>query len=609
VTRTSLYPISKAKVGSPSMNTGPVLLIIHQSPLRTVTETEALGTLDEHERALPRRVVSLDTRHLKHDVEGNHWRSSHIFIREEAAHIRDLANEMGAADIRYFGVAEVPHVLALGAYLGDERMVKVRDYDRDRDTWTWATTEPTLALSTLNPVHELVGQPGAAVLRVEISYPILDVDIEVAIGKERLSNIRIVPEGRSPAPGLVRSEQDVAAIRLAVRESIAALAAARPNADVIHLFVAAPVSVCFAIGQELRLRNGKDVQTYRYRSVSGDRALTPALLLSSGDVREAPKRLSSEETQSAQQLRSVWQAALEEVRQHAQLVKPSDSRSDRWYQALQPADALLTAVPFPGLKPMIDLIENRDHVSPIAAREEFEFNKDERAWHFSDELILAMFDAAGRDETRLRQHARLFYWHEYVHDGQGLTAYTSIQVGRLPNCLERVDYMADVYAICHQVDFLTRVRSVTSVQDDDGFLDAFIAQIDVALRSFWAFEPPAPVTETQERRLRRYLNWYWQRVRMRDANHLHSALSILAQPPCIEISGLRRRLSRERIFVVLRDPGGFDSLHIGVLLEDGRLRRFGNSADLSIEGLLRAFSQHDHEAIGRFFNALAEHVK
>jgi hypothetical protein len=50
-------------------------------------------------------------------------------------------------------------------------------------------------------------------------------------------------------------------------------------------------------------------------------------------------------------------------------------------------------------------------------------------------------------------------------------------------------------------------------------------------------------------------------------------------------------------------------LHIGIVLENGRLKRRGSSADASIEGLLQAFSQHDTDAIERFFNALAEHTK
>lgn len=438
-------------------------------------------------------------------------------------------------------------------------------------------------------------------LRVEVSYPILDAHLEAAIGKDRLANIRIVPAARSPTPGLVRSEQDVASVRQAVREALAALASARPNADSIHLFVAAPVSVCIAIGQELRLRNSRDVQTYRYRSGSSDRALAPALLLTSGDVSEPAKALTEADIALARQLRTVWQTALDEVRQHASDVAPSDGRP--WYSSLRRADWLTAAAPFSTLKPMADLVSAADHVPATAITEEFEFDKAKRAWRFSDELILAMFEAAGKNERQLREHARLFFWHEYVHDWQGLTASTSIEVGRLPNCLERVDYMADVYAICHQIDFLERQGLGSTIGD------ALVAQIDIALRSFWAFEPAGPMADTQERRLRRYLNWYWQRVRILESRDPTAALSILAHQPCIEISGLRHRVAGGRIFVVLRDPGGFGRLHVGVVLDDGRLRRFGSGVDLNIEELLTAFSQHDHESIGRFFSSLAEHVK
>jgi hypothetical protein len=53
---------------------------------------------------------------------------------------------------------------------------------------------------------------------------------------------------------------------------------------------------------------------------------------------------------------------------------------------------------------------------------------------------------------------------------------------------------------------------------------------------------------------------------------------------------------------------GFNQLHIGIVLEDGRLKRRGSSADASIEGLLNALSQHDTVTMN-FFNALAEHMK
>lgn len=592
------------------MSTGPILFVLHQSALRTVSEEEAIGTLSAAELGRPRRIEAIDTRPLKDDVEGGHWRSSQVYLREEAGRIRAVADEGGITDIRYMGIAEVPHVLALGAYLGDERLVAVRDYDRNRNSWDWSSTEQTLELQTVNEPKEELALTGDAVLRVEISYPILDADIDAVLGKDRrLADIRIMPtNGRAPVVGIVQSEADVTRVRFAVRQALASLAAMRPNAQVLHLFVAAPVSTCLAIGQELRLRNGKDVQTYRHRSGTGDRSLTAAMLLTSGDLQEGRKPLSSQDIELAARLRPIWQAALQDVQHHARALKGSGAEpTARWFSALQPREALREAAPFPGLRSIHELVQDRDAVSAASHSGEFRLDPETREWHFADTLLLGMFDAAGRDEGRLREHARLFFWHEYVHLGQGLTSDTTAEIGRLANCLERVDYMADAYAILHQVDFLAKQQ--TTPVGDEIYRDALRAQLDVALRSMWTFEEPPPLTVIQERRLRRYLNWYWRRVQLREAPDLRSALEILAQQPCIEISGLRRRLAGGRVFVVIKDRGGFDRLHIGIVLEDGRLKRHGSSADASIEGLLEAFSEHGTKTIERFFSALFEHTK
>jgi hypothetical protein len=381
----------------------------------------------------------------------------------------------------------------------------------------------------------------------------------------------------------------------------------RPNTQIIHLFIAAPVPVCLAIGQELRLRNGKDVQTYRYRSSTGDRSLTAAMLLTNGDIQEGRKPLSAEDTQLAANLRPIWQAALTDVQDHARALKASVADPNaRWFSALQPSETR-AAAPFPGLRPIHDLVQDKDRVSAEPYSGEFRLDLETRQWHFGDALVLGMFNAAGRDEDRLRELARLFFWHEYVHLGQGLTADTVVEIGRLANCLERVDYMADAYAVLHQLDFL--VRQQAAPVSDETNRGLVRAQIDVALSSIWTFEDPPPLTVMQERRLRRYLNWYWRRVQLREAPDLRTALEILAQQPCIEISGLHRRLAGGRVFVVIKDRGGFDRLHIGIVLEDGRLKRHGSSADASIEGLLQAFSEHDSKTIERFFSALFEHTK
>jgi hypothetical protein len=591
------------------MSTEPLLIVQHQSPLRTVSDTESLAILTVDQQSQPRQVFTVDTRPFQHDVEGGHWRSSHGYLRQVAGEIRNAADQIGAAKLLYLGVAEVAHVIALGAYVGDERLVEARDYDRYHNTWAWPEAMATLNVQTSPLPHELISQPGIAVLRVELSYPILDADIDAAIGVDRLADIRIGPAEGAPAPGLVRAAEDVMRVRQAVRGALAALATSRPNIDAIHLFIAAPVSVCFAVGQELRLRNGKDVQTYRYRSGSGDRALTRAILLTHGEMSDLARPLSAAETALAADLRSAWQTALDQVREHARLTRSrAGTLPVRWYTGLTPAAILSEKKPFRGLRPIWELVGEQDRVSMQPFAGEFEFDKESREWRISDELALGLFAAADKDRATLLQFVRLFFWHEYAHEGQGITSYTAAQIGRLANCLEHIDYSADAYAIFHQIDFLATQNSVLP---DDGrsYRQLIFDQVGVALRSFWAFENPPPITELQERRLRRYLNWYWRRVQLRESPSVIHSVDLLARQPCIEISGLRRRIAADRSFVVLAEPGGFRPLHIGTVLENDRLDRRASSVDASIEEMVRAFAAHDRDAIQRFFNAHFDHLK
>lgn len=590
------------------MATDHILIVRHDSPLRTVGDEETLAVLSNSDLALPRHDFTLDTRRFKEDVEGGHWHASHAYLRSVSADVRAKADQFGSSKILYFGIAEVPELIALGAYIGDERLVEARDYDRDNDTWGWPDSAKTLTVVARDVPGEPVSQSGVAIVRVEVSYSISDGDVDAVVDKERLADIHVRPsDGKNPAPGLVKSHADVATIRAAVRDALAALNSMRPNAEVIHLFVAAPVSVCFAIGQELRLRNGKDVQTYRYRTSSGDHAYKPAILLTAGRLLEVEKPLSCEEVALARRVRQVWQLALEDVIQHAEVLKARTGPARAaWHEKLCPFTTLPEIAPFPGLKPIWEMVAANDRVSEEPRSEDYEFSKERREWKLSDGLVLRMYEAADRDDQRLRQLARLFFWHEYVHDCQVLTKYTAEDVGSFPNCLERIDYLADAYGILHHVDLMAQSSPDRS---DKAIQNLLWEQVGNALRSFWAFEGHPPQYEWQERRLRRYMNWYWRRVQLREAPTLRAALQILTRQPCIEVAGFQFRTARGRLFTVLNDKRVGDVVEIGLMLEDGGFYRVGVSTDLNIEKVMLAFANHEHPEIDRFFNALYEHAR
>jgi hypothetical protein len=588
------------------MNGKRITIVRHQAPLRTVGEAEAVAGLGGAVAGMLLTDWEIDSRPLNFDVEGGYWRSSDHWVRREASRLRDHVNESGAA-LHYFGLPEVPHVVGLGAHVGDEIAVHVHDQfatEVGDTSWAFPLTERTLEMQYSPLPREVVRQPGVAVLVVEVSFAIDEELVNALVGPDVLAKVRVtLAGGARPRPRIVQSAADVMEIREKVRTAIASIREARPGTELIHLFVAAPPSVCFAVGQELQLRNGIDVRTYRYRAADGAEPYKPALLLTSRGVANAPRPLTDAQVALAADLRAVCREALEDVKAHAARL-PTEGP---WYAGLEPAGTLADIEPFPTIEPLAKIVKAHDSFSDEPREEDYEFSKESRAWRMSDRLILDLFSAAKEDREVMRQLVRLFFYHEYLHDWHGLTKHTAEDVGSFANCLEAIDYMADTYALLHQLDHAIR-SGVAEVATDIAQQKFVKDQIALAIASFWAFEPEPPEYEWQERRLRRYLNWYWRRVQMRSADDLHAALRTLVRQPHIEVAGLQYTTGRGRQFVILNKTRPGDLLEIGLVTEKGGFWRTGSQTALNIELAMRAFGERNLTEIDSFFNSLYELV-
>jgi hypothetical protein len=590
-----------------------LILIRHSSPLRAVTEQEVLATLVDPDLALPREVVAIDTTAFADDVDSGDWERSTAYLRERADTIRHLANDdPRSSELRYFGLAEIPHVVALGAFIGDERFVRVVDFDRDRERWAWPESALTLALRTTTLPKERLTQRGVAVLRLSLSAVIGDADVEAAVGRETLADVTITPEeGVVPRVGLIRSSADVEHTRAVFRSALSAILAARPGVEVIHLFVAAPVSISFVVGQELHLRSTVPVQTYRFRRIENVVACVEAIRLSGAGAAPLEGPLTAEQVGRARQLRSAWTKALIAVQQFAADRKEQHAgRPGAWYETLQLGPAMASARPFPALPPLWEVVDQRDKVDsvPFEGVEGYGHDKDAHSWRLGDRLLLDMSDVASDDAT-LERLARLFLFHEYLHDYNALTKYTARQVGRYPNCLEHIDYAADLYALVHELSWVM-THEASTVPTEEKQCEFLAAQVDLVIRSFRAFDRPFPRDEWQVRRLRRYLNWYWRHVQVkRAAPNLAVALGALARRPSIELAGMRLRVAGHRILANVTKRVHGDDLSLALVLEDERLMRVGESVVTNLSELLNAFRVGNHEAITQFFNAVYEEAK
>ena len=581
------------------MNQPVRLLLLHgTSSIRATSEEEAVAALTPAEAQLPRTVLTLDTRPFATAITSGFWPPVDAHVREFASRALASLDAHGLATVRYVGLDEVPTLVALGAFFGDEHRIECQDFDRDRERFAWPANQATVTWEPVAPPGEVMPGTGDVVVRVMVSGIVHDAHVDQAVpGDQRIADITLRPQGVTPRPGLVQSQADVDALRQLFREVVAELERTRPGTQRIHLFLAAPVSVCLAIGQELRLRNGRRFQTYRYRT-NDDPPQTLAIELTpeAGAAVQAP--LSEAERAQADAVRALWREALRQVVEHARTL----GQAGRWPAYLVP---VLADVEPLRLAPIWELALAHHTISPDDAVE-FRFDRTAQSWVLPDRMLLEMGAAAGVDDERVRRIARAFLWHEYLHEYQGLTEHTAPGIGAFANCLERLDYIADAYGTLHQVDYL--LRSQGDQASDAQIRTFLIDSISEAIDAFWTFEPRPALPYWQARRLRRYLNWYWRREQIRRCTTVAGASALLCTPPVIEVVGPVVSTDSQRVILDLRRIRT-ERAELALIDESNRLRRFGDTPTLSVSSLLTAFREHDRGAIDAFFHALIDHAR
>lgn len=590
-----------------------LIIICQSSHLRNVTSAEVRHTVPNDLLRLPCETVEVDMRPFENDVDNGYWDESENYIVDQSGGVRELAEAAVNPVILYFGLAEIPHVISLGAYVGDERQIRVYDYDRDAGTWDWPETKQTVNVSTKGLPADRVEANGEAVIRVSVSYDIEDADVDAVVSRGRLANITVRVD--NPRPTIVRSSADATAIRLEFRRALSKLRELRPRLDRIHLFVAAPVSICFLIGQELRLRSGVPVVTYRFRTGVNGANTTEAIVLQAGEASLSRCHLTVEQKAEAAVVRqSVWPRALRQVVHYARTQsQDKNNNAEHWYSPLLFGKELLKPDPFPSLPPLWLVVERRMDVSTDlpSSGQLYGLAKTSWQWQLSDELLLGQRSAALRhdgslDEALLDRLVRLFLFHECLHKHHALTKYTATDVGRFANCLERIDYMADLYAVFHELDHTIRYDSIRCLDSDQERHEELKRILDNILLSHWAFVNEPPAYRWQARRVRRFLNWYWRLIQVVRAPNFKLALKVLSEPPVIEIAGFEHSVGGRRIYVHLDRLDRTTDLSLGLVTEKSQLLRVNHSVNEDLHALAHALSHRDHEAIKTFFQAVFE---
>lgn len=555
---------------------------------------------------MEREQIDISASEFRDAIDQGDWSGHDAYLRDAALRIRTMAESAGVVGIHYFALAEVPHAIAFGAHMGSERAVILHDYDRDRGAWSWAAGGQTIRLVTrgADDLKYVVRARGPVVIRVAVSAVVTDSDVRDVLGDETLADVTITLAEAEPTVATIRTAEDAQAVRTEFRRVFAGVQNSRPNLDTVHLFVAAPPSVCFAIGQELALRNVPPVQTYRFRKSQDGNSLQPAILLTATGATTALEPLSQEQIQIAARVRTViWPEVASEIENFAKNQDVDHQRATAWFQPHVARNELRQWHAFTALPMLARLIGRAVVVDREPFSGEYGFEEENGRWRLGDRLLVGLVSAVDGDESRLRQLVRLFLFHEYIHLYQGLTKHTAAEVGKFPNCLEYLDYEADAYAVLQQWD-LMRHQHGNLLPGSFDTVRAFLAeQIELAIRSFWAFDT-GNSDEWQVRRIRRYLNWYWRLTQIHHADDLEAMIRLLSKQPRIELGGLHQIARGRRVLTLLNRLDKTTHLELAIVLENDTVYRVADSPNANLPELLSAFRQAEHDKIRQFFRAV-----
>jgi nucleoside phosphorylase len=226
----------------------PTLVLTAQS-LRPISAQEIMSALDDATKQGELEFLHLDFIDL---IENK------VFTQPEAAAQR-LADPQGAllgavarrADARmvFHGLCAIPPVVLAGHIVTDRRKVALFDFQPDAGNWIWpGTPEGYPALTRTGMPKRTIREPGEAVIRMPISYPIHAADIDALRLKPR---IQIELAHPAVERSVIKSEEQVREYGQVFRETLDLIRRLMPSCRRIHLFYAGPMALAFHLGQQI----------------------------------------------------------------------------------------------------------------------------------------------------------------------------------------------------------------------------------------------------------------------------------------------------------------------------------------------------------------------
>lgn len=586
-----------------------LFLLAHTAQIG-ITEKEMLDALPAAYRTLPVVPAELNVSDIAEQaIHTGDWSTARRVHEERfKQNVASLLENRTGYRIVYFGSAPIPLAIHLGSLLGTWRQIDVIPHHHHERVWGWGPHdgEPP-CLKPLQLPEARNNSPGVAIIRVSTSH-LVDARLSrEAVAEDPLVEIDVSLE--HPTEDAFSCVEDMYKVSTAFRRAVDDIGDRFLGIQCVHLFASVQPGVALLLGAQISPTMHLDIQTYQYARNSASPPYHKPAILVSKRTRPPSRMLTDEERHQAAEVRGQLARDLERIKGFAEMEGKGNSTG--WLDGL-----LLGSTPphelsgqWLALPRLCDTILHRTSVDCVTdtVAGNFVLEPTSSVWKIDDQWLARLARRLPSKEDQSRA-LRLLVLHELAHRGpQRLTSTSSRGIGRFSKVLEEIDYHADLWAMLYE-HTLQGLQSRNAVTNPRLFFQSLIR---IATETMWAFyDDSEPLEEIQTRGLHRYLNWYWQYLRLEVEDEgmkelsLESVLSILAQRPILELAGPRIFTRDERVWFSLNlAPKSLPELAI---YHDGKLHRYGQSIHFYIETLLDAVKQRNAEGMLDILRAAVE---
>lgn len=178
------------------------------------------------------------------DVEQTFWANEDENLKRLfEKRVREPLLELGVErHLSVFALAAQPLLVRLGTLLGDIAEVDVFQRHREPQTWSWPDSAEPLKFEVVEPSNG----SGTPALLVDISGRVTEDRIYRVLG-EGASIWRLTVA--SPHNDIIKRRDHLATFRAAARPLLSAIKEKHGQNTPLHVFLAAPVSVCVELGR------------------------------------------------------------------------------------------------------------------------------------------------------------------------------------------------------------------------------------------------------------------------------------------------------------------------------------------------------------------------